>query len=187
MINQDKKSLRNFYKSVRASITDRDIKNSLITEFILESEQYKNADKIFAYWSVDSEVETHKIITEALKDKKEVALPKCSDKCGNMEFYYIASLSDLTDGMYGIKEPIMKHKADDFTERSLCLVPALSFDNEGYRLGYGKGYYDRFLDKFKGVSMGLCFGESLNEKLPRDSYDKKVNCIVTNEKIYDLT
>ena len=186
MINQDKKSLRSEYRKIRTSVYGRGTKNKAITESVLNSQQYKKADKIFAYWSVDSEVDTHEIIVKALSDGKEVALPKCTDKNGNMKFYYIASLSDLVDGMYGIKEPPEDFIAEDYTKNSLCIVPALAFDNYGYRLGYGKGYYDRFLERFKGISIGLCFSDCLCEKLPRDSYDKKADYIVTNEKIYDL-
>ena len=186
MINQDKKSLRSEYKNIRSSVSDRDAKNLRIAEVVLKSLQYKNADKIFAYWSVSSEVETYSIISMALTDGKKVALPKCSDKEGNMKFYYITSLSDLIDGMYGIKEPPTDRLADDFTADSLCLVPALSFDKDGYRLGYGKGYYDRFLSAFTGVTIGLCYEECLIETLPKDRYDKNVNYIVTNEKIYDI-
>lgn len=186
MINQDKKSLRAEYKNIRSSVNGRDAKNHNIAETVIKSSQYKNADKIYAYWSVGSEVETNSIISKALADGKKVALPKCSDKEGNMQFYYITSISDLIDGMYDIKEPPTDNLADNFTTDSLCLVPALSFDKDGYRLGYGKGYYDRFLSAFTGVTMGLCYEECLRETLPKDCYDKKVNYIVTNEKIYDI-
>ena len=173
MINQDKKSLRSEYRKIRASVYGRGTKNKTITESVLESEQYKNADKIFAYWSVDSEVDTHDIIAKALSDGKRVALPKCTDKNGNMKFYYIASLADLVDGMYGIKEPPEDFIAEDYTENSLCLVPALAFDKEGYRLGYGKGYYDRFLSDISPYKLGICKKELLLEKLPYSEYDIK--------------
>ena len=186
MMLEDKKSLRIKYRAVRSSIIGRSTKNSKIAELILNSEAYKIADVIFAYWATGSEVDTYDIIDKAFSDNKKVALPKCIDDKGYMEFYYISAFSDLVDGMYGIKEPPVEFLADNFTEKSLCLVPALSFDKKGYRLGYGKGYYDRFLEKFTGVSMGLCFEECLCESLPVDRYDKKVDYIVTNEKIYDI-
>jgi 5-formyltetrahydrofolate cyclo-ligase len=186
MMDKTKKSLRIEFRQIRASLSHRDTKNKAIKDLVLNSRQYRNADIILAYWSVDSEVDTHGIITQALSDGKQVALPKCTDKDGNMRFYYISSLSDLAEGMYGIKDPPENCPAEDFTKVSLCLVPALAFDEEGYRLGYGKGYYDRFLGKFKGVAMGLCFSDCLCGNLPRDSYDKKADYIVTNEKIYDL-
>ena len=39
---------------------------------------------------------------------------------------------------------------------ALALVSGLTFDDEGFRLGYGGGYYDGFLSRFEGVSVGLC-------------------------------
>ena len=39
--------------------------------------------------------------------------------------------------------------------RALALVPALAFDERGYRLGYGGGFYDAFLAQFLGVAAGL--------------------------------
>ena len=186
MINKEKKALRAEYKIIRSAVSGRDIKSQSIAEAVLKSSQYRKADKIFAYCSAGSEVDTYAIISMALADGKKVALPKCTDKEGNMKFYYIASVSQLVDGMYGIKEPPTDNSADDFTVDSLCLVPALCFDKDGYRLGYGKGYYDRFLSVFTGVTMGFCFEECLRDTLPKDCYDKKVNYIVTNEKIYDI-
>ena len=56
MINQDKKSLRAEYKIIRSSVCSRDAKNHSIAEAVIKSLQYKKADKIFAYWSVGSEV-----------------------------------------------------------------------------------------------------------------------------------
>lgn len=184
MINQDKKSLRAKYKAIRGKVENKEALDERITELVLGSEFYKNCDKLFVYWSVGSEADTRKIIVRALCDGKKVALPKCTDDHGHMTFYYIESLSDLTEGMYGIVEPRGDRTADDFTVDSLCLVPALSFDSDGYRLGYGKGYYDRFLSIFPGVSIGLCYEECLTDFLPRDTYDKKVNYIITNKNQY---
>lgn len=182
----NKSDLRKKYKKIRGSIEDISALSDDIFSFLINSDLYKNADTVLAYWSVDSEVITHKAIEKALSDKKRVALPKCTDKNGNMEFYYITSLSDLADGMYGIKEPAADIKADAFSSNSLCLVPGLSFDKDGYRLGYGKGYYDRFLSSFEGVSVGLCYDICIADALPKDTFDKKVNYIITNTKIYDL-
>ena len=53
-------------------------------------------------------------------------------------------------------------------------------------LDYGKGYYDRFLDKFIGVTVGVCYDTCISDSLPRDQFDKKVNYLITNTKIYDL-
>ena len=69
----------------------------------------------------------------------------------------------------------------DFS-KGLCIVPALSFDFQGYRLGYGKGYYDRFLARFGGSTVGLCYDSCMVRNLPAGRYDQPVHLIVTQRK-----
>ena len=186
MIDQDKTVLRKKYREIRSSVAEREKMSESICKLLLDSSFYENADIVFTYWATDSEADTRMIIHRAFEDGKLVAIPKCSDRNGNMKFYYIDSAEDVTVGMYGITEPSGDREATDFTDNSLCIVPALSYDSEGYRLGYGKGYYDRFLSSFSGITAGLCFEECLTERLPRNEFDKKVDYIITNIKIYDL-
>lgn len=180
-----KKDLRIKYKNIRNSIENTSALGEKIFSQLIDSYMYKTADIVLAYWSVGSEVDTRRIIDKALEDKKKVAFPKCTDKNGNMIFCYISAVSDLSDGMYGIKEPINGVVADSFTESSICLVPGLSFDKCGYRLGYGKGYYDRFLSNFCGTSIGLCYESCLCEELPREEFDKHVDYLITDIKIFN--
>ena len=186
MINQDKATLRKYWRNVRGSISDIEDKSQSIYELMVSSDFYKDAKTVLLYWSVDSEVCTHRMIDKALSDGKKVALPKCVDSDGNMVFYCIGSTDELVDGMYGIKEPPVDSDYDMNSSNSVCVVPALCFSNDGFRLGYGKGYYDRFLEKFNGISVGLCYDECLTESLPVGIYDKKVNYIITNKRIYEI-
>ena len=66
-------------------------------------------------------------------------------------------------------------------EKTLCIVPAIAFDENGDRLGYGKGFYDRFLKDFKGTPVGLVHSELLVSYLPRDEHDTPI-CTVATEK-----
>ena len=186
MIMEDKSLLRRKFREIRGNIGDRSGHSDNICQLLLESDFYKDADIVLTYWATDSEADTRMIIDKALSDNKLVALPRCSDKNGNMRFYYINSADDVTEGMYGITEPSGNSEAVDFTDKSLCIVPGLSFDSEGYRLGYGKGYYDRFLSSFVGVTAGLCYDECFTDRLPRNKFDKKTDYIITNTKLYDL-
>ena len=186
MIKENKRLLRKKYKVIRDLVADKKKLSDDISLLALGSEFYKNAETVLVYSSSASEADTTMIINKALADNKRVALPKCSDKNGNMKFYYIESLWDLAEGMYEISEPVTDKEASSFGENSLCFVPGLSFDREGFRLGYGKGYYDRFLMNFPGKTAGLCYEECLADFLPRDEFDIKVDFIITNTKIYDL-
>lgn len=158
--------------------TDSDKK---IFDKLINLSEYKTADTIFAYVSYGFEVDTIEIIKYSLNVGKKVAVPICNDKMGNMSFKTLTSLDDLQKGMYGILEPKeFCVECTDYTN-SLCLVPALAFDHHFNRIGYGKGYYDRFLDKFNGVSVGLCYNAFIVDYIPTDSYDKKVQIIITEK------
>lgn len=183
----NKKELREKYKSIRAEAKSA-LADGRIKEALLSLPLYKTADILFIYCSIGSEADTAGIILEALACGKKVALPKCMNREGEMNFYIVDRIgSSLTKGAFSINEPddeICEPACD--SEKSLCIVPGLAFDKKGNRLGYGKGYYDRFLSRFKGSSVGLCFDKCLCEELPCDKYDRRVDTIITESTIYNL-
>ena len=182
---QIKSELRRFYREKRKNLSDKETKDRQICECFLNSQLYKNARTLLCYAALKDEINTDSIIEKALEDGKRVALPRCSDLNGNMEFYYIKSLSELSCGSFGIREPDPDtcEKVQDFSD-CVCLVPALSFDESGYRLGYGKGYYDRFIKKFIIISVGLCYNEFLRDTLPVEMHDEAVDYIATESEFF---
>lgn len=182
-----KAELRKKYKELRRNINNKSFKDDCICSNFLKSDIYSEAKQIFCYYPLADEINTVRIISAALNDGKEVALPVCSDKNGNMDFYYIKCLDDISKGTFGIGEPIIEKclSAVNYSA-AVCIVPALTYDEKGFRLGYGKGYYDRFLDKFDSLSVGLCYNELLCSKLPCEEYDKSVDCICTEKYLIKL-
>lgn len=181
-----KKQKRAELKKLREGLEDKEKLSSKITDNFLSSELYSGADTLLLYFSVGDEVSTEKIFRAASDDGKRLAFPRCIDSNGFMEFYYVGSAEDLEEGMYGIREPKKDCRPYVFDDGGVCVVPGLSFDREGYRIGYGKGYYDRFLSRFTGVSVGLCYEALLSDSLPRDTYDKNINYLITDKKIYNF-
>ena len=185
-LRQRKNELRVKYKKIRTECPN-DVKQRLdngIAEKFLSLEEYKNCDTLFIFVSSPIEVDTSEIINKALADGKKVAVPKCRDKWGLMDFYFITSTESLKKGAFSIMEPDPeKCELVKDLSQGLCVVPGLSFDFQGYRLGFGKGYYDRFLDKFKGVSVGICYSKCIEKELPKGNYDKQVDILVTEKYI----
>ncbi len=128
------------------------------------------------------------LINHCLRLGKKLACPRCNDMDGHMSFYYVNSSSCLQTGSYSILEPTgdcLPVEEDVLTDgKTVCIVPGLSFDSFGMRLGYGKGYYDRFLRSFGGRSIGLCYESFLSDRLPTAEHDIGVDIIITERGVY---
>ncbi len=138
--------------------------------------EFIRAEVVFCYVSAHGEVGTRKLVEELLGEK-EVVVPYCVDKKGNMICVKINSSGDLKEGSFGIPEPenpieFPKEKID------FAIVPGIAFDKEGYRLGYGKGYYDKFLADIKAYKLGVCQKEFFKDLLPHDEYDVKMDRVL---------
>ena len=93
------------------------------------------------------------------------------------------SLDELKSGAYGIPEPSSGAPEIPPDGISLVIVPALSCDRNGYRLGYGGGYYDRFLARTRAVAAALCAESRLTDELPREPFDLPCNYIITERQV----
>ena len=175
-----KKDKRNFYLKIRESISDREKSefNKIIFTKFINSTLFNSFDIFLVYISVNDEVSTVEIIRYLLEHNKKVAVPYCS---GNkMTFYFIGSLDDLIDGKFGIPSVDLSKsvKVENFCH-TLCIVPGVSFDNNGNRLGYGGGYYDRFLSENKLTTLGLCYERCICENIPSESFDIKIDYVLS--------
>jgi 5-formyltetrahydrofolate cyclo-ligase len=86
---------------------------------------------------------------------------------------------------FGIDEPI---EGIDMipSEIDLFIVPLLSFDKKGNRVGYGKGYYDRFLKRCRRDCMKIGFSyfdpiEKIDDLSP---FDIKLDYCITPDRIF---
>ncbi len=154
---------------------------------LISSQLFKNAETILCYVSTEIEVDTRKFINYAMENGKQVAVPK-SYNDGIMIFYKIKSLDTLVTSKFGIDEPLEENEIDEAEINSaLCIVPALSFDKSGFRLGYGGGYYDRFLSKYSPKTIGICYSECMSDKIESHEYDVKIKNIITENNIPEVT
>lgn len=188
-IRKIKTELRRQYKAMRLAMEDEDKahRDEKIFEKLKTLWAFRDCDTLYTYVSTPIEVDTKKIIEYCLQTGRRVAVPLCGEVTGEMDFYYIDSLSQLSPGHFGVWEPEADESRRADGKSGLCLVPGLSFDKEGYRLGYGKGYYDRFLSAFGGQSVGLCYEECIRSGLVHGRYDKTIPTVVTDKRIYVFT
>ncbi|HBQ47106.1 MAG TPA: 5-formyltetrahydrofolate cyclo-ligase [Ruminococcaceae bacterium] len=160
-----------------------------IRERFLSLREYAGAEVLFTYVSKPLEVDTRGMISRALAAGRRIAAPLCIPQTLGMRFYEIRSMEDLVPGRYGVLEPDPARcaPAGEAGPGVLCVVPGLSFDSQGYRLGYGRGYYDRFLAGFGGVTVGLCYSGCVRWDLPHGYYDRPVDILVTEKYVRRLS
>jgi 5-formyltetrahydrofolate cyclo-ligase len=104
-----------------------------------------------------------------------------------MRFFAVDGLDGRVYGEYrGILQPV-EDTSRELTDYSdcLCVVPALAFDTQGYRLGWGGGYYDRFFEAYPSIfKVGLAYSSSTTRTpIPRDGHDVPVDVVVTDKSI----
>ncbi len=170
-----KEFLRKKYKEKRDNIKNKVTKDNLIYQKVINNKDILSSKTLLIYISINSEVDTIKIINYFL-NTKNIAVPKIIDN--NMYFCYVTNLNELTSGKYNIPEPTNENIVTDF-DNAICIVPGICYDKKNYRVGYGKGYYDRFLSKNKIKTIGLCYKECMIEKIDNDKYDYKIDEVIT--------
>lgn len=147
--------------------------------------KFREVNTVLLYCAKPLEIDTGLLIERASALGKRVCVPRCVPGTRDMDFYIIKGREDLETGAFGVLEPIVEkcEKLTDFTS-SVCIVPALVYDKQGFRLGYGKGYYDRFLSSYSGKCIGLAYSAWVKDSLPHGKYDRSVDIIVTEKENY---
>ena len=184
-----------------------------IAATIFERENWRRADLILVFVSMDHEVLTNELIERALLEKKTVGVPRIH---GNeIKFHVIQGLDGPWDlHAYGLKEPqsdlpvidpaSMRAWVDTDSGGCLILTPGLAFDEGCGRLGHGRGYYDGFLsacgipagpkDKrsFDGPryqtslvpeTTGLGFEVQIVDEVPVGPHDVLLHSVVTENRV----
>lgn len=145
-------------------------------------EEYKKAGTVFIYVSIDSEIDTRALLARVLKDGKRLGVPRLSGKV--MEIKEVSDLSCLTPGTYNIPEPPAEAVDVRPEEIDFSVIPCVTCNRKGERLGRGGGYYDRFLKDYKGAAAALCRESLMKNNIPLDEQDVNIPIVVTDKDVY---
>ncbi|AOR22492.1 5-formyltetrahydrofolate cyclo-ligase [Clostridium taeniosporum] len=185
-ILEEKKELRKKILNLRKEINSTEKKNfdNIIHKKFFESKFYSQCRNIFVYISYDSEIDTKTLIIKALKDGKNIYVPRTNYKTKLMEAVKITSLENLIEDRYGILQPKESELSTELNNIDLVIIPGVAFDINGGRMGYGGGFYDRYLNKCKKdiFKIALAYDFQVIDYIPMDKHDISVDCVITNTK-----
>ena len=174
----DKQQLRKAIREKKRAMTPEEIerRSEILARLFLETPVYRQARTLYGYLPYNQEVRTIPILEQALRDGKQVAVPKVYGD--TMNFILLEDLTQVAKGYAGIPEPIADGPvAQD--PAALVLMPGLAFDPQGHRIGYGGGFYDKFLaQEPEHPTVALCYDFQVLPHLDTQEFDIPVDLVL---------
>jgi len=164
--------------------------SSEITARLIELPTVREARTISTYLDVGSEVRTRGLVEWALRNGKRIIVPVVERAIKRLIFSDLKAPEELERGTHGIPEPKREFRRPVALEQAdVILVPGVAWDRRGFRIGYGAGYYDRSINALRThvATVGLAYEFQFISNVPRSRYDRRVDRIVTESKIIDIT
>lgn len=180
-ITQQKKSDRLQASKVRQELVSESA-GELAASHFLNIPEISGHCPISLYWPIGSELDTRPLLKKLAESKQACLLPVVEEKNKPLIFRTWTFGDPLEKGGFGTLVPPVSAQLGT---PKIIVVPLLSFDRRGYRLGYGGGFYDRTLQKLRGeegcISVAFAYSGQQVDTVTIDQFDQKVDWIVTEK------
>ena len=160
--------------------------SAAITARLRSLTEYRRARTVLSTVSFGTEWDTRAFAEGVLADGKILVLPRVVREPRSLALYAVADLgADLVPGVWNIEEPDPgRCRPVALSDIDFALVPALSCDEQGVRLGYGAGYFDRLLAgagtrTFRVVALPEAL---VRGSVPREAHDVPVDALLTESR-----
>lgn len=176
MLKQDE--IRRDIKIKRSLISSSDVErlSDIITNKVLKLDIF-NAKTFFIYSSFKNEVDTSKIINFLASKTKTITYPLTVGDT----MYSVKPLSNnFIKDKFGVLVP---KEYEIISDVDVAFIPLIACDKNKNRIGFGKGYYDKFLSGKNILKIGLSFDFQVIDHIPSNSWDVKLDLIITNKQI----
>ena len=183
---EEKQRLRQTMRTLEQQLSDKykAASSRAICAHLLAMPEYQAADTVFCFVGSAKEIDTHPILEHALRAGKRLCVPLCTAP-GIMELRELNSLDDLIPGSYGIMEPKEDSSIVDTDDVDFAILPCLTCNHAGQRLGKGGGYYDRFLSHYRSGTVLLCREKLIRDEIPVEPHDYPVPWVLTEVGMYE--
>jgi 5-formyltetrahydrofolate cyclo-ligase len=153
---------------------------------------YQTARTVLGYLNFGSELHSELWVQQALRDGKQVLLPRVNKASKRLALFEVSDLSrDVAPGLWGIREPIIEQckPFDALGQLNFILLPGVAFDSEGGRLGYGGGFYDKLLASLphRPTLVAGAFELQVITEIPQESTDHRIDWLVTENELISCT
>lgn len=181
---EEKKALRTFIRQKERTLDPayKAESSEAICLCILALPEYLAAEAVFAFAGTVHEIDTSLLLHETIAAGKTLVLPRCAAEHA-IDLCIVRSMDDLERGMYGILEPKEACPLVTAADVDFAVIPCLSFDRAGRRLGQGGGYYDRLLPQLRCPTALICREQLLSPAVPVEAHDMRCTMLITERGV----
>nr|WP_246423289.1 5-formyltetrahydrofolate cyclo-ligase [Sulfitobacter undariae] len=137
------------------------------------------------FMPIRTEIDPRAAMAEASAHGR-VGVPVIQATAQPLKFAVWTPDSPMVSGPFGAEVPA----ALDYFEPEILIVPLLSFDRRGGRLGYGGGFYDRTLEMLRAkratLAIGFAFAGQEVAAAPLEETDQPLDLIVTETGVIEI-
>ncbi len=156
---------------------------------ILALPEYRQAQKIAAYFAVSGEIGLKPVIDHALAEGKQVFLPNLDGNALRFSPYFHAQKMRINK--FRLPEPdVSEHEMLLPQALDLVLAPLVVFDADRNRIGMGGGFYDRSFAfrknplQTKPVLIGVAHELQRVDRIIPEEWDVRLDMVVTDQAVY---
>lgn len=175
----DKKELRKQIRAAKKAVPfcEKCSRSVPIMQQVESLPQFKEAQTVLLYWSMEDEVQTHDFVNRWYKEKT-LLLP-CVDG-DDLRLRQYTGPECLKEGeQFGIGEPTGP-EFTDLERVEMIIVPGVAFDRTGNRMGRGRGFYDRLLKSTpRAFKVGVAFNFQMVDRVPTEDFDVPMDAVLT--------
>jgi 5-formyltetrahydrofolate cyclo-ligase len=177
----DKKELRKQIRAAKKAVPfcEKCSRSIPIMQQVEQLPQFRDAQTILLYWSMEDEVQTHDFVNRWYQ-QKTLLLP-CVDG-DDLRLRQYTGPDCLKEGeQFGIGEPTGP-EFTDLNSVQMIIVPGVAFDRHNNRMGRGRGFYDRLLKSTPNAyKVGVAFNFQMVELVPTEEFDVPMNAVITEK------
>lgn len=145
---------------------------------------HPQAQVIAAYMPIRTEISPLAAMTIMYGQGKRICVPVVLGEAQPLEFREWTPDCTMVEGAFGAPIP----ESGEVLVPDLVITPLLSWDADGYRLGYGGGYYDRSFEQMRArrhtLGVGFAYDAQKVAKVPREATDQPLDAMVTEKDIH---
>jgi 5-formyltetrahydrofolate cyclo-ligase len=184
---KSKSEIRREIKSLRANLSERQryLKSRDIVQNFYANIPVGKNDIIAGYTPFQSEVDINLLLEMYSERGNKICLPVVEEENAPLIFReYKIGDKLIKNEKFGFLEP--EESAQKMLP-NIIITPLVAFDAAGFRLGQGGGFYDRTIEYLLSVgeimTVGVAFVLQQIPKVPHESFDQKLDAIVTEERV----